>query len=98
MPRKKEVAFAISELGQLPPGRCNLKALYGSERQRTRRPRHFDVHDDVPAVRWVRQRSHRRQEAEVLPPVLGAIPAGRPLPSHQATNSASITSRLPTAA
>ena len=80
MPCKKELAFAISELGQLPPGRCNLKALYGSERQRNRRPQRLKdavLHDDVPSVRWVRQRSDRSQENEVL----GITPTGRPLPS-----------------
>ena len=67
MPCKKEVAFAISELGQLPPGRCNLKALYGSERHRPRRLEDAAVHDDVPAVQRVRQRSERSRQCELLP-------------------------------
>ena len=67
MPCKKEVAFAISELGQLPPGRCNLKALYGSEQHRPRRFEDAAIHDDVPAVQRVRQRPDRSRQYE-LPP------------------------------
>lgn len=70
-----QLAIVDEVLRGRAPGLYTLPQLFGLEWQHQRRPSAYGrwfkasvLHDDVPGVRWVRKRSDRRQEYELLPP------------------------------
>ena len=72
---EEELDLAGAMISVLPPGRYTARKLHGPMwRRNGRRPREFGkrfkaavLGGDLPALRWVRQRSDRCQEYELLP-------------------------------
>ena len=68
-----EIAWALENVRKLPPGKYTVRKIFGLYWGSNRRPRDYGKrfnasvrHGDLPGVRWVRQRSDRSQEYEVL--------------------------------
>lgn len=69
-----QLAIVNEVLRNRAPGLYTLPQLFDAEWQHQHRPRAYGrwfkasvLHDDIPGVRWVRKRSDRRQEYEILP-------------------------------
>ena len=78
MSNKEALADAMKIVRKAAPGRYTLKQLYGDEWQWVYRPRYYGRwfraavrRDDLPGVRWVRKRSDKSHEYEVLPRPIG---------------------------
>ena len=73
---RDEIVTALKQIAANPAGKYTLKDLCGDAWPTEQRPRAFGkwfkasvMAGDLPGLRWVRRRSDRSQEYEVLPRV-----------------------------